>query len=185
MPFDFQWEKFVSSDGLFLVWYKIAGILLLFLAARLALRFIVRRVVLLIRNKENLTKTALEGKIQTLTSLFFSLGNVLVAVLIFIMLLGILGVDIRPILAGAGIAGFAIGFGTQSLIKDIVAGLSIIMENQFNVGDRVKIGDFEGKVISMSVRSTVLRDSEGNRIYLPNGSITHVVNIKKRTVADE
>ena len=95
------------------------------------------------------------------------------------MILILFDVDIRPILAGAGVIGLAIGFGAQSLVKDFVSGLFILIENQYNIGDKVKIGSSEGNVIKITMRSTVLRDEEGKTYYISNGSIKGVINMSQ------
>lgn len=97
---------------------------------------------------------------------------ILIAVLI---ILSNYGIDIRPILAGAGILGLALSFGSQTLVKDFLAGFFIIIEDQFNVGDKVKIGTFEGVVDRITLRLTVLRDDAGNLIYIPNSQILTVI----------
>ena len=113
---------------------------------------------------------------RTLGGVVVNMGNMLVLFAIILILLRIFKVDTGPVLAGAGIIGLVIGFGTQSLIKDFVSGLFILIENQYNVGDRVKIGTFEGEVKKITIRSTILEDNEGRIIYLPNGTITTVIN---------
>lgn len=88
-------------------------------------------------------------------------------------------VDLLPIFASAGVLGAVIGFGAQSIIKDIIAGIFIIAENQFRVGDVVEIdagGVGSGTVEHISLRSTVLRDVSGNVHYVSNGNIVHVIN---------
>ena len=97
------------------------------------------------------------------------------------MALSLSGVDIRPILAGAGIIGLAVGFGAQSLVKDFVSGLFILIENQYDVGDTVKIGTFEGEVLQISMRSTSLKDADNNVYYISNGAIKDVVNKSQHT----
>jgi len=96
------------------------------------------------------------------------------------MTLSLFGVDTTPILAGAGVIGLAIGFGAQSLVKDFVSGLFILVENQYSVGDRVKIGNFEGRVIRITMRSTVLHDDEGKTFYISNGLIKDVTNLSQQ-----
>ncbi len=95
------------------------------------------------------------------------------------MTLSLFGVDITPILAGAGVIGLAIGFGAQSLVKDIVSGLFILVENQYGIGDKIKIGSFEGQVFKITMRSTVLRDDEGRTFYISNGLIKDIVNFSQ------
>lgn len=90
-----------------------------------------------------------------------------------------LGIDIGPILAAAGIAGLAIGFGAQSLVKDVISGFFILLEDQIRVGDVVKISEKGGLVEKVGLRTTVLRDLHGNVHYVPNGSIAVVTNMTK------
>jgi moderate conductance mechanosensitive channel len=90
-----------------------------------------------------------------------------------------LGFSIAPLLASAGIAGLAVGFGAQSLVKDVISGFFILFEDQYGVGDVVKIGDFSGVVEHMSLRSTVLRNLEGQVYVVPNGNIQHVTVMTK------
>ncbi|MBU4031044.1 mechanosensitive ion channel family protein, partial [Patescibacteria group bacterium] len=106
-------------------------------------------------------------------------GNVVIYVIILLMVLSLFGLDITPILAGAGVIGLAIGFGAQSLVKDFVSGLFILIENQYDMGDRVKIGTFEGRVVKITMRSTVLRDDEGKTFYISNGLINNVINLSQ------
>lgn len=88
--------------------------------------------------------------------------------------------DFVPLLASAGILGAVVGFGAQSIIRDIISGLFIIAENQFRVGDTIDIEGIgisgSGKVENITLRSTVVRDEEGNVHYIPNGSILHIIN---------
>jgi len=86
------------------------------------------------------------------------------------------GIDPTPILAGAGIVGFAVAFGMQSLIKDFVAGLFVIFENQYRVGDIVTLGSATGSVERITIRTTVLRGEDGSVYYIPNGSVNQSVN---------
>jgi len=90
-------------------------------------------------------------------------------------------------LAGVGVIGLAIGFGAQSLVKDFVSGLFILVENQYRIGDKVKIGSSEGNVIRITMRSTVLKDEEGKIYYISNGSIKNVINMtqQKKSLAAE
>lgn len=89
------------------------------------------------------------------------------------------GVDIGPLIAGAGVIGIAIGFGGQYLIKDLISGLFIILENQYRIGDTVTIAGHSGKVEDISLRVTVLRDLDGVVHHIPHGEITSVSNMTK------
>ncbi len=90
-----------------------------------------------------------------------------------------LGIDIGPVLAAAGIVGLAVGFGAQSLVKDVISGFFILVEDQIRVGDVVEISGKSGVVERVSLRTTVLRDLSGNVHYVPNGQINVVTNMTK------
>lgn len=105
--------------------------------------------------------------------------NVLVWVLAFLMVLSEVGINITPLLAAAGVAGIAVGFGGQYLIRDIVAGLFIIFENQYRVGDVVCLDDTCGLVEDVSIRMATLRDLDGTVHHVPHGVVSRVANLSK------
>ena len=115
---------------------------------------------------------------DTLSSLFTVIWKVILVVvascLIFQQLFP--KVDLGPLFASAGLIGVAIGFGAQSLIKDFLSGVFIIVENQYRVGDIVDIQGAAGTVERVTIRSTVIRDASGNVHFLPNGEVLHVIN---------
>ncbi len=116
---------------------------------------------------------------QTLSTIFRGATQ---AIIFFIGLMVSLqqgGLDITPILASAGILGIAIGFGAQSLIKDLFAGLMILFEEQYSVGDSIRIGDVSGTVELLTLRSTRVRSGDGALTMFPNGSITTVANLSR------
>lgn len=114
---------------------------------------------------------------KTLSSLLRSVSRYTIYFVGIILVLRELGFDILPLLAGAGIFGLAVGFGTQTLVKDIVSGFFIVLENQFAVGDKVVIGGISGEVIEMALRFTKIKD--GDKIHIiPNGSINQVTVLK-------
>jgi small conductance mechanosensitive channel len=96
-----------------------------------------------------------------------------------VVMLGVLGVNTGPILAGAGLLGLAVGLGAQSLVTDVVSGFFILFEEQYLVGDHVKIGEASGRVEAVSIRHTQVRDAEGKLHIIPNGQIKGVVNASK------
>ena len=125
-------------------------------------------------------KRHLEQRMDMLRGLFLSLANVvfiLSACLIFFSIF----IDVKPILAGLGIVGFALGFGFQNALKDFISGILILIENQYAMGDIVKVGTFEGKVSRITLRLTVLEGSEGE-ITIPNGSVVSsgIVNFSRK-----
>ncbi len=90
-----------------------------------------------------------------------------------------IGIDMKPLLASAGVAGLAIGFGAQTLVKDVINGFFILIENQYEVGDNVKIGGVQGAVELMTLRRTVLRDADGTVHVIPNSTISVVSNMTR------
>jgi small conductance mechanosensitive channel len=107
------------------------------------------------------------------------LENMLTYVVFFvaaIMILSVLTIDVKALLAGAGIVGLAVGFGAQSLVKDIITGFFIIFEDQFSVGDYIRVDQFEGNVEEIGLRTTKIKNWTGEVHILPNGSIMQVTN---------
>lgn len=145
-------------------------------AMRLVTRLIRRAVD---DGNEGVTSDA-ERRAETLGSVLMNATWVLVVVFFLLMVMGELGINIAPLLAGAGIAGLAIGFGGQALVKDIITGFFMLLENQYGVGDIISVDDgHAGAVERMTLRITVLRDVEGKAHYIPNGTITRVVVLSK------
>lgn len=102
---------------------------------------------------------------------------------VFLMIIAELGLNIAPLLAGAGIAGLAVSFGAQTLIKDIINGLFITLEGQFSPGDTIQVGNVEGQVADFNLRRLVLKNSEGVLYYIPNSEIKIIANKSYRPVA--
>jgi small conductance mechanosensitive channel len=128
-----------------------------------------------------------EKRTETLVHIFETTGKVFIIIIAIFMVIKELGMDITPLLTGAGIAGLALGFGAQSLVKDFLSGFFILIENQFRVGDVIKIGEFSGVVERISLRTVVLRDLEGNVHVIPNGEVKAVTNMSyewSRAVVD-
>lgn len=91
-------------------------------------------------------------------------------------ILGYFGINLTPLLAGAGVLGIALAFGAQSLFKDFISGMFIIMENQYRVGDVVELDGASGTVEHITIRTTVVRAADGSVHYIPNGSVVHAIN---------
>lgn len=155
-------------------------IIALLFFGKFLLRLFVNRVLRLFDDGDDTVDSMKEKRAETLGKTFASVGNALIYVVIFIMLLDLFGVDARPILAGIGIIGLAVGFGAQSLVKDFASGIFILLENQYMVGERIKIGSFEGEVVKVSMRSTTLRGADGAIYYITNGSVNNVVNYSRK-----
>ncbi len=117
------------------------------------------------------SKEGIRKRTGTLISVFMGLGRAVIIIIAIFMILSELGINITPILAGLGVAGIAVGFGAQYLIRDLIAGVFIIMENQYRVGDVAKVADIAGLVEEVNLRKTVLRDLDGIVHHIPNGEI--------------
>ncbi len=119
----------------------------------------------------------IEKRQNTLSALFVTVWRTVVVAVGILLILGKLpGVNLAPLFASAGIIGVAIGFGSQSLVKDFLSGIFIVSDNQYRVGDIIQIDQDSGTVERIGTRSTVIRDADGNVHYFPNGSIQHVIN---------
>ena len=116
------------------------------------------------------------ARAETLGLVLRSLASSLIWGIAFITILGQIGVKLGPLVAGAGIAGVAIGFGAQSLVKDFLAGIFILVEDQYGVGDIIDAGEAVGTVEAVTLRTTRLRDVNGTVWHIPNGGILRVGN---------
>ena len=125
---------------------------------------------------------------KTMGSLLKSITSGVIAAIVITMVLAELGFDIGPILASAGIVGVALGFGSQTLVKDFLSGIFMIFEDQYGVGDVVNLGDgLSGTVEAVSLRVTRVRDTNGTVWYVRNGELLRVGNMSQnwaRTVLD-
>lgn len=125
----------------------------------------------------------LEKRVNTLFTLLLNTGRIIFIFLFLVIVLPYFGIDIKALLAGVGIFGLAISFGAQSLVKDIISGTFIIIEDQYRIGDWINIQGqgfkVEGKVEDLSLRRTVLRDLDGIQHVIPHSAIRHISNITK------
>lgn len=164
----------IKAHGTNVLW-----ILVLFFGARIILKNLVKKIVRLVEDEDKENESEAEKRAKTLGGIIITTGNVVIYIVVLLMVLKLFGVDITPILAGVGILGLAVGFGAQSIVKDFVSGLFILIENQYGIGDKVKIGSFEGRVKKITMRSTALQDDEGKIFYISNGLIKEVVNFSQ------
>ncbi len=164
-------------------WAKVYHLTLVLLIAALFLWAVkivgkaVRRAV--DHNHPDVTIEA-ERRARTLSVVLSNAARVIVVVFLLLMVLQEFGLNIAPLMAGAGIVGVALGFGAQSLVKDVIAGFFLLLEDQFGVGDLISVDEKHiGIVERMTLRITQLRDTEGRAHFIPNGSITRVVVLSK------
>jgi len=121
-----------------------------------------------------------QRRAATLGRILTSLMTAVVGFVAVLMLLRELSIDVVPILTGAGIAGLAVGFGAQNLVRDVISGFFLILEDQVRIGDLARINGIAGTVEQINLRTIILRDGEGAVQVFPNGTITALANLSKQ-----
>lgn len=152
---------------------RIAGIVGLSWGVVYASRFVLRGAL------AKRLKTPPARKLETLFSLARSVITYVVVFFALILILQEIGVNATAILAGAGVVGIAVGFGAQTLIRDILTGLFLVFEDSLSVGDTVQIGDITGTVEEIGLRVTRIRTLSGALVTIPNGEITRIINYNR------
>lgn len=154
---------------------RIVGVLIIaFILTRL-LKVAARHLSDLSRS-QGLPSAVRAQQLRTLSSVIYSVGVFVIMFVAALQILPLLGINMGPLLASAGIAGVAIGFGAQTLVHDFINGFFILVENQYDIGDIIKIAGVQGKVEFMTLRRTVLRDADGTLHSVPSSQITVVSN---------
>jgi len=168
-----DWETFLRKD--------VPKILVVLVVAIILVRLVKLTTARLAQlSRREMLPTALRAQqLRTLASVLNSVGMAVIVFLAAMQLLPLLGINMGPLLASAGVAGLAIGFGAQALVHDVINGFFILMENQYDVGDVVRIGGVAGAVESMTLRSTTLRDETGAVHIVPNSEIKIVSNLTR------
>lgn len=170
----------VNSEAWAAFIYGASRILVIVIVAWIALA-VLRRII-------RLFKTRLENKdpdpeqlkrVETLAQVFRYMASVTVFIVAAMLILAELGISIAPVLATAGVAGIAVGFGAQSLIKDYFNGFCLLLENQIRQGDVVNVAGIGGYVEEVTLRYVRMRDFDGNVHFVPNGIITTVANMTR------
>ncbi len=168
------WQQF---GGMALSGLRIIGILFL---AWLALRVSQQSIrALRVRIATRFVDRESVKRAETLGRVFRYIAAVVITLVAGMLVLGELGVSVAPILGAAGVVGLAVGFGAQSLVKDYFNGFFLLLENQIRQGDVVKLGDHAGLVEEVTLRFVQLRDYDGNVHFVPNGTISSVVNMSR------
>ena len=129
--------------------------------------------------REGLPSALRAQQIRTLAGVTYSVGVFVIMFLAALQILPLLGINMGPLLASAGIAGVAIGFGAQTLVRDFINGFFILVENQYDIGDTIRIAGVQGAVEQMTLRRTVLRDADGTVHNVPSSQITVVSNLTR------
>lgn len=169
----FAWELIVPKV------IQIVVIVALALLAFRAVKLLTRRLEREVEEEDVVVKRLREQRARTLGGLLNNVALIVIAAVTLLTVVTTLGIDIGPALATAGVAGLAISFGAQSLVKDIITGAFILVEGQFGIGDVVRIGDVSGMVEKITLRTTILRDVQGVVHIIPNGTIDRVSNLTK------
>ncbi len=168
-----DWENFLRKD--------LPKIVLVIIVAAILVRLLKIATGRLAKfSRTGALPTGLRAQqLRTVASVLNSVGIAVILFLAAMQILPLLGINMGPLLASAGVAGLAIGFGAQTLVHDVINGFFILMENQYDVGDVVRIGGVSGAVESMSLRRTTLRDDSGAVHIIPNSQITVVSNLTR------
>ncbi len=174
--FPTMWQavsSWASTSGL-----RIALVILVAWAARLLLLRTTRHVESWMPTHEQSSIQAREKqkRAQTIVKILNDVGLLLIAIVAGTMILLELGVQVAPLLAGAGVLGIAVSLGAQSLVRDVLAGLMILLEDQFSIGDVISAAGVSGKVEQITLRATTLRDQDGTLHIVPNGEMRIVSN---------
>ncbi|QXM07389.1 mechanosensitive ion channel family protein [Crassaminicella indica] len=151
-------------------------IILIFIAMILAVRFSNMAVNKFFDNREKFKIVGEEKRINTIKGIVNSIIKYTIYFVAFTPILQTVGINISSLIAAAGIGGLAIGFGAQNLVRDMISGFFILLEDQFQVGDHVEIGNKSGIIEDMTLRVTIIRDFNGDLHIIPNGSIDIVTN---------
>jgi moderate conductance mechanosensitive channel len=174
-PNVFKWTDFALGHGI-----RLALILLVALILNRVLRTVTRRLIPA-AGAEGLGRIARvrEQHVKTLSGLLYSAGTAVIVIGAILTALPELGFNVTPIAAAAGLASLAIGFGAQHLVRDVINGFFTIIEDQYIVGETVRIGIVVGRVEHLTLRRTVIRDLQGAVVTIPNGEISQVANLSR------
>jgi len=168
--------SWLSTNGL-----KIVLIMIISWIGLKVLHTFMRKVLrkAMIATAQESHRGAVEKRVKTLDAVFFSAVKVVVWLIVGMIILSEFNIEIGPLLAAAGVAGLAFGFGGQYLIRDLISGLFIILEDQYRKGDVIKIAGITGAVENITLRKTTLRDLDGIEHHIPNGEVTTTSNHTK------
>ena len=171
-----QWHR----DGLAFLHKDLPQIFVILVSA-----FVLARIVSFFVNRmrrladQHVAHPQRASQLRTLAAIIRATAYGIIGFVVLLQVLPIFGIHIEGLLASAGVVGVGIGLGAQSLFKDIINGIFILIENQYNVGDTVKIASLTGNVEDLTLRLTTLRDGDGTVYYIPNSQIATVSNLSR------
>lgn len=170
------WRYLLEND----IWVSLGKgfirIVVIIILMRVTVNLVRRIVERIFHSKQKGPFRISERREETLNKLIQNIATYIIYFTAFVMILDTLTIEIGPLLAGAGVAGLAIGFGAQNLVKDIISGFFIIFEDQFGVGDYIAFAGVEGTVEEIGLRTTKVKSWTGEQQIIPNGNITQVTN---------
>ncbi len=170
-------KEYLSNPALLAkVAWTLAKIILIYMAARVVEKIANKTMTHMMAVKEKSPLKFDMRRSNTIGKLIHNLISYTVNFISILLILGQVGVNLGPLLAGAGVLGLAIGFGAQNLVRDVITGFFIIFEDQFGVGDVIQIDQFKGTVEEIGIRVTRLRSWTGEVHIIPNGNIKQVTN---------
>lgn len=171
----FKWTEFALGHGA-----RLVAILLIALLLIRVLRIVTRRLIAA-AGTQSATRVARmrEQQSRTLAGVLYSGGAAIIVIVAVLTALPEFGFNITPVAAAAGLASLAIGFGAQHIVRDFINGFFTVLEDQYVVGDVVRIGDVVGRVEHLTLRRTVVRDPQGAVVTIPNGEISKVANLSR------
>lgn len=178
-------EYIINFSESIIPWLLSTGIRIVIIAVvayllnKILIKIIKRAIIVSVKKYNNESETEGKKRENTLIRIFSGIISGTIIIIALLIILTELGIKIAPILAGAGIVGVAVGFGAQYLIKDLISGLFIIIENQYRVGDVVNFDGIGGLVEDITLRMTTLRDLDGTVHHVPHGNIKSVSNLSK------
>jgi moderate conductance mechanosensitive channel len=171
-----DWSKWLINIAIIIL--KFIGILIVYFIVNKVGQSFITKMFERYKSRNHIK----EGRATTLESLSLNIFSYVLIFILFITTLQIIGIEVMPILAGAGIIGLAVAFGAQGLVSDVVTGFFILLENQIEVGDYITTGSFSGIVEQVGLRTTKIRGFDGTLHYVPNREITSVSNHSRGTM---
>ena len=160
------------------IFFRLAAILIVVLVVNRLLRLITNLVIKPAGSEARAAK-AREQQTRTVAGVLYSASSKIVWAVALLTAAGQFGINVTPVATLAGLASLAVGFGAQNLVRDIITGFYIILEDQFVVGDTIQVGDTIGRVEHVTLRRTVVRDSRGALVTVSNGDIRTVANLSR------
>ncbi len=168
--------EWLQQNGIRIAIIVILGFVFWLMLKRIVPRLITRTIKLRMKGRSDFI---VENRSKTISHVITNTCGAVIGIIVLFTILGQVGVNIGPALASLGIVGLAISFGAQSFIKDIINGLFILLENQYDIGDVVKVSGISGLVEEINLRRTVLRDLDGVVHYIPNSEISTASNFTR------